>query len=121
MSDRKLGRLEKKGLREFWEHEATEFTPWLAKEANLAFLGETLGLRLEAHAQEPAVGPFRADILCKEQNDDTWVLIENQLESSDHSHPGAASRLRGWSRGRHFNLDSKTVYRGTSSGFRLAQ
>jgi hypothetical protein len=34
------------------------------------------------------VGPFRADILCRDTATDNWVLIENQLERTDHCHPG---------------------------------
>jgi hypothetical protein len=49
-------------------------------------LGETLGLDLELEAQERPVGPFRADILCKDIGTDRWVLIENQLERTDHTH-----------------------------------
>ena len=53
-------------------------------------LGEATGLDLELEAQEKNVGPFRADILCKEKDSPTehWVLIENQLERTDHSHLG---------------------------------
>src|SRR4029077_1332791 len=55
---------------------------------NLAILADTLGLELELEAQERPVGPFRADILCKDVATDRWVLIENQLERTDHSHLG---------------------------------
>ena len=51
-------------------------------------LGEALGIELELEAQEKAVGPFRADILCKDIGNDHWVLIENQLERTDHGHLG---------------------------------
>lgn len=51
-------------------------------------LGKTLNLDLCLEASEKTVGPFRADILCKDQNSERWVLIENQLESSDHCHLG---------------------------------
>jgi hypothetical protein len=46
----------------------------------LVVLGEALNIDLELEAQERAVGPFRADILCKDIDTDRWVLIENQLE-----------------------------------------
>ena len=45
-------------------------------------------MELELEAQEKGVGPFRADLLCKSTVDDSWVLIENQLERTDHSHLG---------------------------------
>lgn len=83
-----LGRLEKIELRDIWNSEAQDFTPWLASAENLALLGEALGIELEIEAQERNVGPFRADILCKDMLDGSWVLIENQLERTDHLHLG---------------------------------
>lgn len=83
-----LGRLVKVSLREVWTSEASAFTPWLAREENLSLLGDTIGIELECEAQEQAVGPFRADILCKDTASEDWVLIENQLERTDHSHLG---------------------------------
>ncbi|MCC6153173.1 MAG: DUF4268 domain-containing protein, partial [Candidatus Hydrogenedentes bacterium] len=64
------------------------FTPWLAQDENLRLLGQTLGMDLQPHSTEEGVGPFRADILCKDVANDSWVLIENQLERTDHSHLG---------------------------------
>jgi hypothetical protein len=64
------------------------FTPWLAEPANLQLLGEALGIELELEATEKSVGPFNADILCKDTATDSWVLIENQLERTDHKHLG---------------------------------
>jgi hypothetical protein len=76
-------------LRKVWTDEARDFTPWLAKDENLALLGEVIGMDLELEAQEKNVGPFRADILCKNRGEtDDWVLIENQLEKTDHIHLG---------------------------------
>ena len=75
-------------LSEVWETEPRHFTPWLAQEENLNTLGKTLGIELELEAQEINVGDFRADILCKNTEDDSWVLIENQLEATDHRHFG---------------------------------
>ena len=87
-----LGRLERvPALRETWADEARDFTPWLAREENLALLAEFLGLGpdgLELEAVERLVGPYRADILCRRTDDGSWVLIENQLERADHSHLG---------------------------------
>lgn len=84
----KLGRLEKVALREVWPHEAGDFTPWLAQDHNLTLLGDTLGLELVLEAQEQAVGSFKADILAKDVSTDHGVLIENQLERTDHAHLG---------------------------------
>mgnify|MGYP003117364751 CR=1 FL=1 len=84
----KLGRLKRIDLRNIWRTEAQDFTPWLAQTENMEILADTLGLELEVEAQERNVGPFRADILCKDLDDDSWVLIENQLERTDHNHLG---------------------------------
>jgi len=84
----KLARLERVDLRKAWLSEPADFTPWLASEENLALLGEALDMDLELEAQEQAVGPFRADILCTETGTGHWVLIENQLQRTDHTHLG---------------------------------
>jgi hypothetical protein len=75
-------------LRDVWINEATLFTPWLARDENIELLGDAIGISLDVEAQEKQVGPFRADILCKDTATDHWVLIENQLESTDHRHLG---------------------------------
>lgn len=83
-----LGRLKRVDLRDAWKNEASHFTPWLALEENIALLGETIDLELEVQGQEQSVGPFKADILCKNTADNTLVLIESQLEKTDHTHLG---------------------------------
>jgi hypothetical protein len=83
-----LGKLETISPREAWADEARDFTPWLAEPENLSLLSETLGIDLELEAVEQSVGPFRADILCKQVGSEHWVLIENQLERTDHRHLG---------------------------------
>jgi hypothetical protein len=88
MTTKNLGRLQKVDLREAWTTEWSDFTPWLAQEENLKLLGEAIGIELELESQEKDVGPFRADILCKDTATDDWVLIENQLERTDHAHLG---------------------------------
>ena len=75
-------------LNKVWETEPQHFTPWLAREENLTLLGNALGMELQLEGQEINVGDFRADILCKNTEDDSWVLIENQLEATDHKHVG---------------------------------
>ncbi len=85
----KLGRIERVELRSIWTSEDKHFTPWLAQPENLKILEETLGIELELEAQEKYVGPFRADILCKNTVEkDSWVIIENQIERTDHKHLG---------------------------------
>ena len=84
-----LGKLEKIDLKSVWQSEPGDFTPWLAQEPNLAQLAESLGIdELELEATEKDVGPFRADILCKDTSSGHWVLIENQLCRTDHGHLG---------------------------------
>lgn len=83
-----LGILKKVELRSVWESEAQHFTPWLAEEQNLSILSDTLKIDLELEATEKDVGLFRADILCKDTRTGDWVLIENQLERTDHIHLG---------------------------------
>ena len=73
-------------LRDIWPHEARDFTPWLAE--NLVFLAEALDTDLELEAIEKRVGDFRADIVCLNRTDNSRVIIENQLEKSNHQHLG---------------------------------
>ena len=84
----KIGKLDRVDIRQLWKGEATDFTPWLAQDANIAILSEAIGIELEVVGQESSVGPFRADILCKSTIDNHYVLVENQLEKTDHTHLG---------------------------------
>jgi len=89
MTTPELGRLTEVDPREAWVHEASAFTPWLAQEENLRLLSDEIGLDLELEAQEQFVGSFRADILCRATGlAEHLVLIENQLERTDHGHLG---------------------------------
>jgi hypothetical protein len=88
MSRPDLGRLEKVDIRSLWKNEASEFTPWLAEPENMQLLGDTIGLELQVESVEKEVGPFYADILCKETTSDRYVVIENQIERTDHDHLG---------------------------------
>ena len=83
-----LGKIEKVDLRTVWSNEATDFTPWLSKAENLEALSDLLGLNLEVVAMEQFVGPYRADLLCRDTYTQAMVLIENQLEKTNHSHLG---------------------------------
>lgn len=83
-----LGTLESVNIREVWEGEASHFTPWLAQPENLELLGDTLGVSLDRLGTETPVGRFSADIVCRNLNDNSTVLIENQLEKTDHRHLG---------------------------------
>lgn len=88
--DRELGELKLLNVRYKWTNEASEFTPWLAEEENLSKLGSELGLELELENTEVSVGPYSADILAKDISNGKYVVIENQLEKTDHDHLGKA-------------------------------
>jgi hypothetical protein len=82
-----LSKLERVPLRDAWKHEANEFTPWLAETDNLNALSDALGLsELVLVATEHWVGDFKLDILCTDG--DEQVIIENQLEKTNHTHLG---------------------------------
>ncbi len=83
-----LGSLTEVDLRGTWPHEASTFTPWLAREENLARLARELGLELELEGVEVPVGPYSADILAKDVGTGDYVVIENQLEKTNHDHLG---------------------------------
>lgn len=85
----KLGKLEKvKDLRSVWKHEANDFTKWLAEEENLTILGEEIGMDIELISTEAKTGSFSTDVLAVEANTDNKIIIENQLEQTDHDHLG---------------------------------
>lgn len=73
-------------LRATWPNEAQHFTPWLAE--NLDQLGEVLGIDLELQQIEAPVGGYNLDILATDLNSRRPVIIENQLETTDHGHLG---------------------------------
>ena len=77
---------EQADVRDKWEHEAHNFTPWLAE--NLHRLGDELDMNLEAVQTEVPVGPYFLDILARDAEDGVKVAIENQLEETDLHHLG---------------------------------
>lgn len=82
-----LGVLKQVALREAWDHEAHRFTPWLCEHLDL--LGDAIGMGLVLVEREAQVGRFSADILAHAAGDESHrVLIENQLQGSDHDHLG---------------------------------
>lgn len=81
-----LGEIKIVNLRKIWKNEYSNFTPWLSENLNL--LGRAIGIELEFEAKEVSVGPFSADILAKDTGTDKFVVIENQLEKTDHDHLG---------------------------------
>jgi hypothetical protein len=90
VASKSLGTLEPVDIREQWEDEARDFTPWLASSEGLKVLGGAIGMDLELVGQERRVGPFKADILARDTgaDEDHLIVIENQLEKTNHDHLG---------------------------------
>lgn len=86
MTEGKLADIELVELRDIWASEPHDFTPWLAE--NISKLGTALGLELELRQREADVGGFSLDILASDLSRDRPVIIENQLETTDHDHLG---------------------------------
>jgi hypothetical protein len=84
----RLGMLKRIDLREYWKHEAHDFTRWLGEPENIARLGDELGIGIQVDQTEASVGEFNVDILAHEENTGRKIIIENQLEKTDHSHLG---------------------------------
>ena len=84
----KLGRIKQVALREIWKHEAINFTQWLALPENLELLSEEIDIELSLIDTEYNVGRFNVDIYAEESTTDRKVIIENQLERTDHDHLG---------------------------------
>lgn len=81
-----LGRLIPVPPRDVWVHEARQFTPWLLE--NVDVLSDLLGMELALDVAEHAVGGFSLDLLGHDLSDDSVVIVENQLQQSDHGHLG---------------------------------
>lgn len=72
--------------REIWPSEERDFTPWLAK--HLDELSHAVGMELQLVEQEGPVGDFRSDLVCRDVESKVVVVVENQLDASDHPHLG---------------------------------
>lgn len=81
-----LGRLTVVPPRDVWPHEAHDFTPWLLQ--NVDVLSDLLGMDLALEVAEHHVGDFRLDLLGKDEATGRTVIVENQLEVSNHDHLG---------------------------------
>ena len=84
----KLEKIKEVDIRKVWAHEQYDFSKWLAAEENIRELGDTLNLALTDVETEKFVGSYRCDIICKDELTGKSVLIENQLEQTNHDHLG---------------------------------
>lgn len=80
-----IGKLELVALRELWRHEERGFSAWL--EANLDVLSDAIGISLSDPQRELLAGTFQVDLVAQSATGDR-VIIENQLEATDHDHLG---------------------------------
>lgn len=83
-----IGRMEEVEVRKLWKHEQQDFSSWLAEEQNIAYLNDILGLTLMDIQTEVAVGPYRCDLVASDESSNVKVIIENQLDKTDHDHLG---------------------------------
>ncbi len=82
------GVLKEVNVRELWAHEQYDFSNWIAKEKNIEMLNEILGLTLVDVNKEVYVGAYRCDLVAIDEATNIKVIIENQLEMSNHDHLG---------------------------------
>ena len=80
-----IGKIQRVPLREVWRHEAYNFTRWLQE--NIDVLGDVLGITLSGAEREHSAGDFNVDLRAEDDSGNT-VIIENQLEKSNHDHLG---------------------------------
>ncbi|MCI9016492.1 MAG: DUF4268 domain-containing protein [Clostridia bacterium] len=83
-----IGKLQEVDIRNLWKHEQYDFSEWLSKEENIEYLNDILGLTLVDISKETYVGSYRCDLFAKDETTGTKVIIENQLEISNHDHLG---------------------------------
>lgn len=89
MTEIKLGKLEKiRDLRTIWKNEEYDFTPWLAKDTNIKLLSDEIGIPIKVKETEAPVGKYSLDILAENEDTNENIIIENQLEITDHDHLG---------------------------------
>ena len=80
-------------LRSVWQHEARDFSKWLAQDENLALLSSAIGIDIVLEELESPVGGFSVDLFGTEDGTDRKIIIENQLEETNHDHSGKISLL----------------------------
>jgi hypothetical protein len=80
-----IGKLQQVELRQLWKHEERGFSAWLAE--NLDVLGQAIGLGLSNPERETGAGDFAVDLVVESEQGER-IIIENQLEATDHGHLG---------------------------------
>ena len=83
-----IGKLKEVDIRNLWKHEQYDFSEWLSQSENIKLLDDVLGLTLTDITKEAYVGSYRCDIFAKDESSGIKVIIENQLEASNHDHLG---------------------------------
>ena len=83
-----IGKLKEVDIRNLWKHEQYDFSDWLSQSENIKLLDDVLGLTLTDITKEAYVGSYRCDIFAKDESSGIKVIIENQLEASNHDHLG---------------------------------
>lgn len=83
-----IGKLKEAELRNLWKHEQYDFSEWLSQNENIELLNDILGLTLTDISKEVYVGSYRCDLVAVDESSGIKVIIENQLESSNHEHLG---------------------------------
>jgi hypothetical protein len=86
MAKVELGNIQIKSAKDIWKHEEKDFTPWLAE--NVEHLSKLIGIPITVEQTEKRVGAYELDILGGVEGSDAVVIIENQLEATDHKHLG---------------------------------
>lgn len=83
-----IGKLKEVEIRDLWKHEQYDFSTWLSDDSNIEMLNDILGLTLTDVSKEVYVGSYRCDLVATDESSGIKVIIENQLEASDHEHLG---------------------------------
>lgn len=85
----KLGKIKQiKDIRSVWHHEARDFSKWLALDENLGQLSDAIGIDIVLEEREAPVGNFNVDLYATEEGTERRIIIENQLEDTNHDHLG---------------------------------
>lgn len=85
----KLGKIKRiTDIRSVWHHEEKDFSKWLAQDENLKQLSDTIGIDIVLEERESSVGNFSVDLYALEEGTERRIIIENQLEDTNHDHLG---------------------------------